>query len=436
MRKAALTGVFLLIAVGLFGQAISIKKDIAVFRLSYHGWTVPPRALARVDQQIEDVFVNIGRFNVIGMNYRLSEDDLTTFIEKLRELKQAQVTMPNRFSLGKEAFTEADLKRLVGSFVIVIPVLTAYSLHYEPSSGYTAELDTSFTFVSGETSAAIAHFSIRTIGVADTPDASIRQAASSIAVQLVYDIRSIPDFQLKTGIIEVNGSTVLIELGRTMGVKVGDEYAIITSRVLPSGHVVSDQTGLVVVKEVKQDISYAQIIYSNGPVRIGEQLKEIPRAGFESALYLHAVLASEFVGGTRSPVVTIGTLQTVTRGLYNFRPVLGVEIPFAATSVGGAASYGAVGLPLNLYLGGELNWRLGRFDVVPLAAVGIGSTVPLAPNESLLVSLVGGLVQLSLSYLVTPEFKAFVDLGYTQWLPVALEGWGGVYGGLGIAINY
>jgi hypothetical protein len=436
MRKAILAGLILLIGAMAFGQSISSKQDIAIFRLSYYDLNIPESALAQVDQRIEDVFVNIGRFNIIGMNYRLSESDIVDFIAKLKELKQVQTAIPKEFSLGKEAFTEADLNRLLGSFVIVVPVLTSYSLQYEQSTGYTAELQTSFSFINAQTSTSIAHFSIRTLGVGPSPRDAARDAASAISQQLVYKIRTIPDFQLKTGVIEVNGSTVLIELGRNMGVRLGDEYAIITSRLLPSGYTVSDTTGLLIVKAVNEDISYAQVIYSATPPQIGDQLKEVPRIGFESSFYSHLIVASEVLGLTYSPVVTVGVMQTLTRGFYNFRPLVGAEIPLSVSSIGGAASYGTGGLPVNLYLGGQLNWRFWRFDLAPLAAVGIGGFVPASAQQSFYVSIAGGLAQLSLSYLVSPQVKLFADTGYEQWLPISMNGWGGFYGGLGVSINY
>jgi len=436
MRKAVLAGLILFAGAVAFGQSISSKQDIAIFRLSYYDLNIPASALAQVDQRIEGVFVNIGRFNVIGMNYRLSESDIVDFIAKLKELKQAQTPVPKEFSLGKEAFTEADLNRLIGSFVIVVPVLTSYSLQYEQSTGYTAELETSFSYISAQTSTSIAQFSIRTIGVGQTASDAARDAASAISGQLVYQIRTIPEFQLKTGVIDVNGSTVLIELGRNMGVRLGDEYAIITSRLLPSGYTVSDRTGLLIVKAVNDDISYAQVIYSAKPPQIGDQLKEVPRIGFESSFYSHLILASEVLGSTYAPVVTLGIMQTLTRGFYNFRPLVGAEIPLSAGSIGGATSYGNGGLPVNLFLGGQLNWRFWRFDLAPLAAVGIGGAVPSSSQQSFYVSIAGGLAQLTLSYLISPEVKLFADAGFEQWLPISLDGWGGFYGGLGVSINY
>lgn len=436
MRKALLAGLILLTGMGAFGQSISSKKDIAVFRLSYYDWNIPLSALGQVDQKIQDVFVNIGRFNVIGMSYRLSSNDITSFIDKLQELKQSQAAIPQGFSLGKEAFTEADLNRLIGSFIIVVPVLTSYSLTYEQSTGYTAELETSFTFIGGETLNAIAHFTIRTMGVGPTPNEASRDAASAIPRQLIYEIRSVPEFQLKTGVVDVNGTTVLIEFGRNMGVRVGDEYAIMTSRLLPSGHTVTDRTGLLVVKEVKEDISYARVIYSASPPQIGDQLREIPRIGFQSSFFVHGILAGEVLGNSYSPVITTGIFQTMTRGFYNFRPVVGVEVPLALGGIGGTNSYGAGALPLNLLLGGELNWRFLRFDLSPLVALGVGGGLSSSAQQAYTVTVAGGIAQVKLSYLLTPEVRLSVDAGYEQWLPISLAGWGGFYGGIGVAVNY
>jgi len=436
MRKVLFAGLILLSGVSVFGQSISAKKDIAVFRLSHSSWEVPTNALAQVDQQIEDVFVNLGSFTVIGMDHRLAEDDIAQFVQALKERLQASTAIPEDFSLGKETFTKTELDRLAGSFLIVVPVLTSYSLQHAQRSGYTAELGTAFTFISGEESSSIAHVAIRTVGVGSTPVAAVRDAAASISQQLVYKVRGIPEFQLKIEVIEVTGNTVLIDFGRNKGVKVGDEYAFVTSRVLSSGRIVSDRTGLIVVKEVKEEISFARVIYSKTPPQIGDQLREVARVGLKSSVYFHVTAANGVFGTTYAPVYTVGTLHTITRGLYNLRPVIGLEVPLAGTTIGGSASYGSKGLPLNIYLGAELNWRLWRFDIVPLAAVGIGGSVPLSSQGSYFVSVAGGIVQVRVSYLATPALTMFVDLGFEQWLPISHLGWGGFYGGVGIALNY
>jgi len=439
MRAILLVVTSVLLVASVDAQSISQKKDVAVFRLGFYDLNVPANALGRLDSQIEDVFINLGRFNIIGMSYRLSEDDVTHFIDKLKELKTSQAAIPESFNLGKEAFTEADLNRLAGSFLIVVPILDSYSLHYQQSTGYTAELDT-FTFISAQTTAAIAHFSIRTIGTGIDPEAAVADASSAVPVQLQFQIRSIPEFQLKTGIVDVEGTTVLIQFGRNMGVRPGDDYAIVSSRILPSGLTVTDQTGLLTVKEVQDQVSYAKVIYSKERPRVGDQLKELPRMGFESTFYFHELIGTDLLGFSQivSPVATAGVIETVTRGFYNFRPLIGAELPFLPSPSLEASVYGTGGLPVNLFIGGELNWRVWRIDIVPLAAVGIGGLVPLSSGNSFEISLGGGFVQLGASYLVSPQVKLFVDLGFAKWFPVSTAGLGyeGAYGGVGIAVNY
>src|SRR6056297_2150118 len=107
-------------------QEVSEKKDIAVFKLSYADYSIPNGALGLVDQSIQNVFIELGRFNIIGMNYRLQSNDINAFIDKIREMKEADVEIPEEVRLGQETFTEADFNKLVGSFIVVVPVMSYY----------------------------------------------------------------------------------------------------------------------------------------------------------------------------------------------------------------------------------------------------------------------------------------------------------------------
>ena len=42
---------------------VSEKKDVAVFSLGYYGWAIPLETLGSIDQEIQKVFVDLGRFN-------------------------------------------------------------------------------------------------------------------------------------------------------------------------------------------------------------------------------------------------------------------------------------------------------------------------------------------------------------------------------------
>ena len=77
-------------------QQVSQKKDIAVFKLSYYQWDIPDSVLGGIDEELRGVFVNIGRFNVLGMTQRLEPGDLNEFIDKIRQYKQDGRRSPKR----------------------------------------------------------------------------------------------------------------------------------------------------------------------------------------------------------------------------------------------------------------------------------------------------------------------------------------------------
>ena len=76
------------------------------------------------------------------------------------------------------------------------------------------------------------------------------------------------------------GRDIIFELGRNMGIVVGDEYTIVGYRNV-AGFQAKDDRGLLVVKEVQDEFSVAHLIYSSGKPQVGDQLQEVPRLGVE-----------------------------------------------------------------------------------------------------------------------------------------------------------
>ena len=417
----------------LAGQEISEKKEIAVFSLSYYDWTIPPGTLGLVDEQIKSVFVNLGRFDVIGMTYRLESSDVSGFIETIKEYKERNLEIPESVRLGKEAFTEADFNRLVGSFIVVVPVLSYFEVRRTDDGSIQAELRTSFTFINIEQSKTFAHVTVETAGSGTDAREAVGNASDAIPLQLTYEIRKLSEFQLKTGIIDIMRGEVLIEFGSDMGVKVGDEYAVIKGRVLPSGHTVTDETGLLLIREVKENVSIARILYSDGRLNIGDQLREVPRLGFETAVYAHTILDPSGTG------TVVGFRQSVLRGFYGLRPFIGAELPLGFDDSIRTYYYSVEGLLANVYAGGELNWYLRRIQISPMIALGAGGFIPIPfeEDDEFRLSHLGGMVQLSVLYLVNRNIKVFVEGGGAQWFGQDPFGsYGGLYLGLGGAFKY
>ncbi len=412
-------------------QEVSTRKDVAVFNLGYYRWTIPPGALGSIDEQIRAVFVNLGRFNVIGMTYRLDDEDIGSFVQSIRQFKTETTEIPEQVQMGREFFTQEDMNRLVNSFIVVIPTVADFVTDRAKDGKFTTEIRTSFTFVNVETQESFAQFFVNTSGRADTPARATREAVDAIPGRLTFEIRKVPEFQLRTGILEVHGPEVLIEFGSDMGVKRGDEYLIMAARVLKSGKQVSDEKGLLVVREVKEQVSTARVVYSSGAPREGDQLQELPRAGIDVTAYARGIVVQPF-GASGFPLPVLAGLRVaVARGFYALRPFVSVDLPLHLL---GSAAWDSVvgGLPVNLSLGGEYNVYLGRLQFVPSASLGLGGSIPLREGGTFQFTHLGGAAGLAVTYLFSRDWKAVVEAGYTGWGSNRLPTYEGIYAGAGV----
>jgi hypothetical protein len=409
-------------------QQISKKKDIAVFNLSYYRWRIPAAVLGSIDDQIRSVFVNLGRFNVIGLTYRLAAEDVNDFIEKIKQFKSENAVVPEKVQMGQEYFTQEDMNRLIGSFIVVIPSVTDYAEDRTKEGGYTVSIRTSFTFINVETITTVAQFLVETTGADKKRDAAVKSAVDDIPDRLTFEIRKLPEFQLKTGILEVHGGEAILEFGRNMGITVGDEYQVMTARVLSSGRQVTGEKGLLMVREVDEEVSYATILYSNGTLETGDQLKEVPRFGTDSTPFARAiVLGADSIFGF--PPFLVGVRQTLSRGFYSFRPFIEVELPLNLLFLSN-------GLPLNISLGVEYNLYLGRLQLAPWLAGGVGIDVPLSQDQSLQYTYLGGSLGIGASYLFSADMKVTIQAGYSLWRGSSGPSYGGVFVGGGLTIKF
>ncbi len=438
LKKSLLTLSLIMVCFSFaFGQEISEKKEIAIFSLSYTDWSIPDGALGLVDQSMQNVFINLKRFDIIGMSYRLDAGDINGFIEEIQKVKESNIEVPEAVRLGEQTFTEADFNKLVGSFIIVIPVMSYYEVAADDGGGYTAEIQTSFTFINVEEGRTFASFQVDTTGSADTAKAAVKNAVDAMPIQLSYEVRKIPEFQLKSGILDVSGKEVLIELGANMGIKLGDEFSLTTTVILSSGHSVEKKVGLLVVKEVNQEVSTAQVFYAKKKPAIGDQLKEIPRMGFESAIYVNYISQTD---PALDPILALGIRQIAARGFYKTRPYVGVEIPLGVDVKGVLLNY--FFFPVNVYAGAELNWYFGRLHVTPAIDVALGMLVPIAEeyqDDFIIYSSIGGHARLGVSYMISDNIKLFGEAGYAAMLSIN-DGFFNSYSGLlfggGVTFKY
>ncbi|MGO8692185.1 MAG: hypothetical protein ACLQMF_00810 [Rectinemataceae bacterium] len=433
MKRRALYAAIMLAlgAYSLSAQAdVSKKQDVAIFALGYYGWAIPQEALGNIDAEIQKVFVDLGRFNIIGMTERLSSGGLDQFIAALKKAKEADFVMPDKYQFGEAVLTEAEFNKLLGAFIVAVPVVTNFNSFYDNKSfRFETQLKTDVTFIDVSSGDTIGISQVETTGTDKSNRAkSIANAIDALPMQLQFEIRKIPAFQINTRILEVHGAEVELQLGQDMGIRKGDEYSVMKESMI-MGIKDEREVGLIDIKDVGTGISTGRIIYSQIPLGPDVQLREIPRLGLDVEPYLHVL-----TGGTQSAVLP-GVRLVPSRGFYGFRPYFGIQIP-----VGQILNFGTIfAIPISGILGGEYNMHVGRLSITPYGGVGItylyiSEAISGYNSQTNFFTHAGLQGYVDLSYLVTRDVSLYAEVGVDYWLGLTgLKDYGffGDYGGLG-----
>jgi len=449
-RFAQLAGILLALALAtpLAAQpVVSEKKQVAIFALGYYGWAIPQETLGNIDLEIQKVFVDLGRFEIIGASQRLSSGGLEQFIAALKKAKEANFVMPEKFQFGEAILTEAEFNRLLGSFIVAAPVVSNFISGYSDKSGaWSTEIKTNVTFVDvGAGGATLAIAEVRTSGSdKESQLKSISDAIEAIPMQLQYEIRKIPAFQINSRILAVSGREIKMQLGQNMGIKKGDEYSVVQGGMV-EGFKDERETGLIVIKEVGPEVSTGQVLYADGKLGKDAQVREIARMGFDAEPFLHLVSGKKLAFGGEDPgdgANIIGGIRIpLSRGFYDLRPFASVQVPF-----NGVKEVFTVFLfPVDVLVGAEYRANLGRLSATPYVAAG-ASYLYLTEaisgysrdTSGSVFPHVGGQAYLNLSYLASRDMRLFVDLGAEYWLSLAdwlYSNYGGLSVGAGISFK-
>ncbi|MGA2548233.1 MAG: hypothetical protein ABSF43_16930 [Rectinemataceae bacterium] len=387
---------------------VSEKKDVAIFALGYYGWAIPLETLGSIDMEIQKVFVDLGRFNIIGYSERLSSGGLQQFIATLKKAKEANFVMPEKFQFGEATLTEAEFNKLVGAFIIATPIVSEFNSRYNSDkSQWETDIKTNVTFIDvGAGGSILGIAEVKSSGSDKTnQNKSISNAIEGIPLLLQFEIRKIEAFQINTRVLAASGSEIKLQLGQNMGIKKGDEYSIIVSETI-EGFKNESEKGLVQIKEVGSEVSTGRVVYSSIKLSKDVQLHEIPRLGIDAEGYFH------MAGGTAIP----GLKFTLSRGFYGFRPYGAVQIPVSEVST----YFGLLSvIPVNAIVGGEYNLYLGRFTLTPYGGVGASYAHVLTPvnssDQTDWLSHIGGQAYLRASILFTRELSVFAEGGFEYW---------------------
>jgi hypothetical protein len=412
---------------------VSEKKDVAIFALGYYGWNIPLETLGSIDMEIQKVFVDLGRFNIIGVEQRLSSGGVSEFISALKKTKEASFVMPEKYQFGEAVLTEAEFNKLLGAFIVATPVVTEFDSHYDSKRvEWVTDIKTNVTFIDVAAGGSVLGIAeVKTSGSdKQSQNQSISSAIDSIPMQLQYEIRKIPAFQINTRVLAVSGSEIKLQLGQNMGIRKGDEYSVIVGGTV-EGFKDEHEAGLVAIKDVGAEVSTGQVVYSSAKLGKDVQLREIPRMGVDFEPYIHLV-------GSQSKAFLPGFRAVASRGFYGFRPYLGVQIPLGQMwSFFGLATF----IPVTAIFGGEQNFSLGRLSLTPYGGVGFSYVyymdVSGTSTETNYFPHIGGQAYLRASYLVSRDMKIFAEVGGDYWIAISslFQNYGGLGFGAGLAFK-
>lgn len=373
-RFLAVIAAFVIVIAGVdaFAQVqVSEKKEMAIFALGYYGWNIPLETLGTIDVDIQRVFLDLGRFTIFGMEKRFAAKDVEQFIQVLRQTKEANFVLPEKYQFGEEFLTEADFNKLTGAFIIAVPVVTSFNSQFVDNKDWNTDIKTNVTFIDVASGTMIGIANVETSGTSrETQYKSIQSAIDGIPMQLQFEIRKISAFQNVTRVLAASGGTVDMQLGRDMGVQVGDEYAVIESDTL-EGFLDEREVGLILINEVGTTRSRATVRYSKIPLEKDVQLREIPRLGVDFAFYAHSYSYLDHPFDNDLGFL-IGARGEATRGFYNLRPYLAAQFIFDADLLG----------PINVILGGQYSLYLRRLE--------LGGRAGLAGGTNILVEWIRG----------------------------------------------
>ncbi len=426
IRKAIAFSVILAAATSLWAApveaSVSEKQQLAVFSLGYYGYDIPVEALGSIDAQIMQVFASMKRFDIIGFTQRFSSGDVSKFVADLKKIKEENLVIPEKYMLGEAFLTEAEFNKLVGSFYIVVPVVTEYSLKWVPkddpaASYWLCEISTSATFMDVAKGTVMAAPLLKTSGTNNKDaKAAVKSAIESIPSSLELEARKV--FPLDSKIVSADLVNVKMRLGSNMGIKVGYEFAVIDKQEI-DGIVDEREAGLILIKRVTSEFSDGTILYSDIKLGANTQLREIPRAGSDIAAYFRYVImgsAPTFLSASPSAFSELGLKLTISEGFYAFKPFLGIQVPLDAMD--GFGTWLIV--PVQAYLGGEFNLYLRRLQISPFIAGGVGyyyiQNIATQDDSDSGLTHLGGLGGLGISYLVNKSFKVYAEACYEYWL--------------------
>ena len=408
------------------------KRAVAVFGLGDGSYAVPPEALERADASILGAFSDLGRFTVMVRAERLSASELKAFIAAIKESKRRGKPLSVGLKFGEVELTEELMGELYGASVVVIPTITDFRSGYNDARAqFEATVKTAVSFLDVAAGTVLAKVNLVTSGSSkETERKSVQGAFEDISARLRSELRDISVFSAGTQVIRIADGRAELRLGSDAGVKVGDEYAVITT-VRSKGGVREEEGGLILIEQVGPELSTGTILYGESKAAEGGRLREVPRLGLDVAPYGRYLRYFRETNGMDGAWVA-GVKLIPTRGFYSFKPLIGFQVN----------TDWYLRCPITGYLGVQYDRYLRRLTVGANAALGGSSNLPFAAlrdevEDASLLSHWGFLANAGAGFLVLRDLRLFAEVGAEYWFSLRGDDSGPAarYGGIGLTVG-
>lgn len=354
----------------------TMGKDIALFKLGGEQNDLPPKIFEQIDNAILQTFQKFPGFHVIPMHQKFSTINPETFNSEILKIKEEKSSPLDEIRMDGQTFKKRDWEDLIKSYMAVVPFIAECKLLSEQTedkaASFTVVLKIQFYLIAVQKNKTIASFQITTEGSGSSSETAFFDAVEIIPFYLENMVRARLDLRSKTVAAKIDGRTAVLETSTNLNIKQGDEYAVI-ERELKNGSLRSKETGLLLIKEVREENSLAEILYASPSLAEGSELKAISRLPIVFKPFFELAIPIPYKK-EKGADYSIGLQIIHSRGFYRVRPMYGVAFIFPKRSkdeIPEKTDNGETGVivPIQFFAGAELyNSYFGRTKITPQAA--------------------------------------------------------------------
>lgn len=369
-----------------------------------------------IDQTILNTFLFMKRFNVSVFNEPITNENAEELIKEIQNYREQNVQLPEDVYAGKMGFTKEDWDKLINSYFAVYSSLDKYKLKikeelvdtdYDGKADkkrykYFISFELTLFITNMQTGNLVGNFHFENQGSGASIAKASRVAILGLSEELDFNLRNVKDFTLHSGIKAIDGDKVEIELGRNLGLNVGDEFVVIKTET--QGKTLKEsETALLLITNVYDDYAKGKILFAKDKTAFADQVYEVPRGPTEYKLYgninasFNLLRQAELTG-------ELGLSVIFTRGFYRVRPFVSSELSFSKEKL-------ALGLPIRAFVGTQAgNVFIGRFQFSPELAFGAEMLVSPKKKEPDFSALILR-TTLNFSYLINRDVKMSFGIG-------------------------